>query len=138
MKGISSVDGVPVKITNLSEEVKKSPEKLRYGIQAAKKSGEEYIFLGNADMKINFLRFGNRFFITFEERTNAEMLAMALDRFYEEGGDPKTSRRSNEWLVEGFNELEKYSIISEYQKDNALTTECLYVRKDDPAKREVK
>lgn len=88
--------------------------------------------------KINFLKFNNRFYITFEERSNAETLALALDRFYREGGDVKTSQRSNEWLVEGFNELEKYSVVSECQKDNTLITQCLYLKKDKPAKRRAK
>lgn len=139
LKSFSSADGVPVNIFDLREEdLKELPEELRFTLEAAKKRGEKHISLGDAVVKINFLRLENRVFLTFEERSNAEMLAMALHRFYEEGGDPKTSRRSNQWLVDGFNELAKYSIVSEYQKDNTLSNQCLFVRKDTPAKREVK
>jgi hypothetical protein len=139
LKSFSSSEGAPLEISDLSEgkALKKLPEKLKSAIQAAKKRGEKYMLLGNAAPKINFLTFENRFFITFEESSNADILATALDRFYEEGGDPRTSRRSNEWLVEGFSELEKYSIVSEYSKDNSLNAQCLYVRRDKPAKRAV-
>ena len=94
LKGFSSAEGPPpVSIHDFSEDdVKKLPEKVKYSIEAQKERGDECAYLGNGGQRINFLRFKNRFFITFEERSNAEMLAMALGRFYQEGGDPKTSR----------------------------------------------
>lgn len=125
----------PVSNDDLSQEiVKKLPEKVRDCIEAGKKRGKKYAYFGNAPLKINFVRFRNRFLVAFEEISNAETLAMALDRFYREGGDPRTSSRSTEWLTEGFTDLTKYSWIAEVQKDNTLKTECLYFRNDSPAK----
>jgi hypothetical protein len=139
LKGFSSAQGVPINVYDLSEaDIKKLLEKMKLGIEATKKRGEKDEYFVKAGNKINFLKFKNRFYITFEERSNAETLAMALDRFYREGGNEKTSRRSNEWLVEGFNDLEKYALVSEYQKDNTLKTQCLYFKKDKPAKRRAK
>jgi uncharacterized protein YecT (DUF1311 family) len=139
LKRFYSVKVPPVKISDISEEdLEKFPKKVRYGIEATKKRGNKYAYWGDGEYKINFLKLKDRFYVTFEEFTNTETLTMALDRFYREGGDPKTSRRSNQWLLKGFNRLINYSIVLEYQKDNNLNIQCLYLRKDFPAKAEVK
>jgi len=108
----SSDGGIPVNIYDISEEnVKKLPERTKQYIVIRKNQGEKDMYLIGLTDKINFLRYKNHFYIAFE--------------------GPRDIGPGENW-----DKVERYSIVSEYQQDNTLKHQCLYlIKKDKPAKR---
>jgi hypothetical protein len=107
MKSFLSSHGIPVNVYDISEEnIKKLPERTKQYIVIRKNQGKKDIHLIGLTDKINFLRYKNHFHIAFE--------------------GPSDIGPGEDW-----NKVEQYNIISEYQQDNTLNHQCLYLIKKD-------
>lgn len=137
---ISSQDNFKIALQEIDKgKVKNFPKRMRSIIETAILRGETSIYLTEKGNKIHFLKHDKKIYIIFDEYSNAEILAKALDRYHREGSvSGKDTRRFNKWLKEGFRSSEKYSIIGEYRKDNTLAPICLFFEKDKPAKAKMK
>ena len=115
MKGFLSSHGIPVNVYDISEEnVKKLPEEMQSSIVYIKARGDKYEYYVGWGHRVDFVKLKDRFYIAFD-------------------GYPSIGPKQS------YEEVGHYSIISEYQQDNTLNHQCLYlIKKDISSERRVK
>lgn len=107
MNHFTSSDGIPVNVYDINEQnIKKLSKNMQEFIVGTKERGDKDEYFVGLAQKVIFLKFNNRYYIVFE--------------------GPRGIGPGEDW-----EKVEKYSVISEYQQDNTLKHQCLYLIKKD-------
>lgn len=113
MAHFSSSDGIPVNVYEISEEnIKKLPVEMQSSITYIKTRGDKNEYYVGWDHKIDFVKLKDCFYIAFD-------------------GYPSIGPKQN------YEEVGHYSILSEYQQDNTLRHQCMYLIKESKQNRRV-
>jgi hypothetical protein len=106
MKGFLSSDDIPVNVYDINEkDIKKLPKEMQSSIVYIKARGDKDEYYVGWDHKIDFVKLKDRFYIAFD-------------------GYPSIGPKQS------YEEVGHYSLLSEYQQDNTLRHQCLYLIKE--------
>lgn len=111
MRSFLSSDGIPVNVYDISDEnIIKLPQLMQSSIRHTKERGDKIEYFVGWDHRIDFIKIKDKYFIAFD-------------------GYPSIGPKQN------YDEVGRYCLLSEYQQDNTLSCQCIYLIKGKKPKR---